>query len=458
MNINSNQTIVALSTGNPLGAISVLRLSGDQSTQITEKIFTPSQAKEWKSYNIRHGNIHEGDQWVDEVLVSYFQAPHSYTGEDVVEISCHSSPYIVDQIYALLIRYGATPAAPGEFTMRRFLNGKIDLSQAEAVADMIQAENKSMHDIASRQMKGQFSTTLQYLRQQLIEFAALMELELDFSEEDLEFADRTEFIALVRSIQENLKSLIASFRYGQVIKEGVPVVIAGKPNAGKSSLLNQLLGEEKAIVSAIEGTTRDVLEDTLTIADIKFRFVDTAGLRETDDEIEALGVQKAQAQIAQAKMLIYLFDPTTSHADDVLDALKAFEHLELEKILVVQNKNDLHAGQIIEALPYTHAELLSINTQSKEAVQPLLDVLIETVKNWKTEDTIIISNRRHLQQLEESLTALQDVENGLKEDMSGDLLSIDIRTALQKLGSITGEIETDRDILGTIFGKFCIGK
>ena len=411
------------------------------------------------------GILHQGGATLDEVLVSIFKAPHSYTGEEVVEISCHGSSFIQEEILRLFISLGAQPAKPGEFTLRAFLNKKMDLSQAEAVADLIMSETQAAHEVAINQMRGGYTSEIAQLRQKLLDFASLITLELDFSEEDVTFADRTALNLLIEELTSKIKSLLDSFQYGSVIKKGVPVAIVGKPNAGKSSLLNALLNEDRAIVSAIPGTTRDTIEDTLTLSGIPFRFIDTAGLRETKDEIEAVGVAKAKAKVALAKIMIYLFDPNDIQLSEISNALNEFKRKDLI-ILLVQNKTDLidknKKSPLIESIKkqsstLSYTEFCSISTLDSKTIDQLKDKLFKQVDNIVVQGDVVVSNARHYEALQNALKAVVNISKGLDNDLSGDLLSIDINEALHYLGEISGEITND-ELLGNIFGKFCIGK
>ncbi len=463
----SQDTIVALATSpGANGAIAVIRLSGPQAISITNTLFKGKDLTRQASHTIHFGTIRDEDIIVDEVLVSLFIAPHSYTKEDVVEISTHNSRYIIERVIQLLIREGARAANPGEFTLRAFLNGGLDLAQAEAVADLIAAENKSSHEVAINQMRGGISNKLQEMRDKLISFAALLELELDFSEEDVEFADRSQFQQLIGELKIHIARLIDSFAYGNAIKNGVPVAIIGKPNAGKSTLLNTLLDEERAIVSDIAGTTRDTIEETLNIDGITFRFIDTAGLRDTQDTIEAIGVVRAKEKVRQAKILLYLYDEYDSSTDEVIDQVKSL-YFDGLKVILVRNKIDLKGGyfenemdQGIKSALFTgYADsIVAISAKEPQSVQPLKNMLVDTIKDTHLESQQIITNTRHLEALQLAYDALGAVESGITSGLSGDLLAHQVRTALRHISSITGDIDIDRDILGTIFSKFCIGK
>ncbi|NGM61238.1 tRNA uridine-5-carboxymethylaminomethyl(34) synthesis GTPase MnmE [Sphingobacterium sp. SGG-5] len=460
-------TIVALATSpGANGAIAVIRLSGPQAITITNAVFRGKDLTKQDSHTLHFGTIRDGEQIIDEVLISLFVAPHSYTKEDVVEISTHNSMYIIERLLGLLIKKGARAARAGEFTLRAFLNGGLDLAQAEAVADLIASENKASHEVAMNQMRGGISNKLQDMREQLINFVSLLELELDFGEEDVEFADRSQFETLVRDLKTHVGKLIQSFAYGNAIKQGVPVAIIGKPNAGKSTLLNTLLDEERAIVSDIAGTTRDTIEEAINLDGITFRFIDTAGLRDTEDTIEAIGVNKAKEKVKQAKVLLYLYDDRDSTAEEVVTQIKGLYYPGLVVILV-RNKIDLEGGyhpnamdeQIKEALfsDYTNS-IVAISAKDGESVEGLKKVLLDKIRDMAVEDQQIITNTRHVEALQLSLDALNEVEQGLGMLLPGDLLAHHVREALRHISSITGDIDVDRDILGTIFGKFCIGK
>lgn len=462
----SDGTIIAKATGGDGAAIALFRLSGVDAIEMVSRCFLSKSGKklsDQKSHTLHLGILQNNGKVLDEVLVSLFRAPHSYTGENIVEISCHGSPYIQQEILRLFILEGALPAKPGEFTLRAFLNKKMDLSQAEAVADLIVSESQAAHDMALQQMRGGYTAEIAQLRQKLLDFASLITLELDFAEEDVAFADRTALHLLLEELETKIKSLIDSFQYGSVLKKGVPVAIVGKPNAGKSSLLNALLNENRAIVSDIPGTTRDTIEDVLTISGIQFRFIDTAGLRETNDEIEAVGVAKAKEKINTAKVLLYLFDPQDTTLSEIKDTLINFDREGL-MIFLVQNKIDLIHGKYallheIEnhnpSLPYH--ELYSISTFDETSIKTLKKRLFEKVAAFPHQGDTVISNARHYQALQKAGAAIHLVKKGLNENLSGDLLSVDINVALLHLGEISGEITND-ELLGNIFKNFCIGK
>lgn len=461
-------TIIAKASGAGSSAISLFRLSGSNSIEMVSDCFQPKSQKkllDQKSHTVHLGTLkHNGDA-LDEVLVSIFKAPHSYTGENIVEISCHGSNYIQEEILRLFISKGAQPAKPGEFTLRAFLNKKMDLSQAEAVADLIVSESKAAHEVAMNQMRGGYTAEIAQLRQKLLDFASLITLELDFAEEDVAFADRTALTELLLAMQSKIKSLLDSFQYGSVIKKGVPVAIVGKPNAGKSSLLNALLNEDRAIVSPIPGTTRDTIEDTLTLSGVEFRFIDTAGLRETDDQIEAVGVAKAKEKVNLAKVMIYLFDANDTSLEEINAALNEFKREGLI-ILLVENKIDLIEEQgkssLMNALKresdhFPNLALSSISTFDRDTIEQLKKTLYNQIEKISIQGDIVVSNARHYEALQNALQAILNIKKGLKDELSGDLLSVDINEALNYLGEISGEITND-ELLGNIFSKFCIGK
>ena len=450
-NYKRKDTICALATGSGLGAIAIIRISGSEAINICKKVFSKNIA-DVKSHTIHFGTINNKVDVIDEVLLSIFRNPHSFTGEDVIEISCHGSVFIQQQILQLLTKNGARMANPGEFTLRAFTNGKMDLSQAEAVADLIASESKKAHKIAINQMRGGFSDDLKKLREQLINFASLIELELDFSEEDVEFANREQFNELLLLIKEKLTKLIDSFQLGNVIKNGIPVAILGAPNVGKSTLLNAVVNEDRAIVSEIAGTTRDTIEDVINIEGMQFRFIDTAGLRDTKDTIEKIGIQKALEKAEKAKVIIYLLDATTDFKaqEKEVGKIKKLQN----KMIVVVNKTDLNPN-ICETLKKKN--YLFISAKNKDGIEDLTNTLISIIDTNLSSDETIISNSRHQEELSKTLVEIIAVIQGLNNDISGDLLAINIRQALYHLGLITGEVTTD-DLLGNIFSKFCIGK
>ena len=455
----NQETIVALATPNGLGAISVIRISGLNAISITEKLFKPKGNKKLsnqKSHTVHLGHLIRNGHELDEVLVTLFKGPHSYTGENTIEISCHGSTYIQQEIIDLFIENGIRVANPGEFTLRAFINGKMDLNQAEAVADLIASENEGSHKLAMEQMKNGFSNDLKKLRSELLHFSSMIELELDFSQEDVEFAERSEFKKLTIKIQSELEKLIDSFKSGNVVKNGISVAIAGKPNAGKSSLLNTLLNEDKAIVSDIPGTTRDSIEDSLVIDGINFRFTDTAGLRETKDVIESKGIKKTKEKINSARILIYLFDSNDTSFKEINSDLKSFKREDLS-ILLVRNKVDLKNTNQILINELEKFEIIEISANNGDSVNLLKKRLINEINILNPYTDTVISNSRHYEALMNALKAIEEVNIGLKNDISGDLLSVDIRKSIEHLAEITGEITND-DVLGNIFANFCIGK
>ncbi len=448
-------TIVALATGNGSSAIAVIRISGKDAFLIVNKIFSSKDLTTLPTHTIHLGNIRDGERIIDEVLISIFKAPHSYTKENIVEISCHGSPYVVKQILKLLIRSGARYAQPGEFTKRAFLNGRFDLARAEAVADIIASDSEASHRAAMQQMRGGFSNEIKLLREQLIHFASLIELELDFSEEDVEFADRSKLRELVYNIRRVVLELVNSFDLGNAMKNGVPTVIAGKPNAGKSTLLNSLLNEDRAIVSEIPGTTRDLIEDELILGGVNFRFIDTAGLRETVDKVEAMGIEKTKQKMKQASLIIYLFDVNTTTEKELKEDLSELRHIDIPYV-VVGNKIDANSKSIHSFKNFDG--IIFISASHKAGIEELKEKLLEMVnlKSFKTGD-VVVTNMRHYENLAHTQEALEEVLEGLDTGVTGDFLAQDIRRALHFLGEITGEITTD-DLLDNIFSKFCIGK
>jgi tRNA modification GTPase len=462
-----NDTICAVSTAFGKGAISVIRLSGADAINICSKVFIPNHKEtvitKISSHTLHFGKIiKEGGSLLDEAVVGIFRNPHSYTGEDVVEISCHGSVFIQEQIMQLLIRNGARAAKPGEFTMRAFLNGKMDLAQAEAVADLISSQSNAAHKIAIQQMKGGFSEEIKLLRSQLVEFTALLELELDFSEEDVEFANREKLIELLSKIETEVSSLLESFSLGNVLKSGIPVSIIGKPNVGKSTLLNILLNEDRAIVSEIPGTTRDTIEDTMIINGICFRFIDTAGLREAQDKIESIGVERTYEKIAQASIIIYIFDISDSSTKELKKAVNELRSKfgkDDKKIIFVANKTDLLVEVPRGFKDIVDFDTIFISAKRRENIHLVTERLVKTVIDnefFNTSGTVV-TNTRHYDALLQSKDAIGKALEGLTEKLSGDLLATHIRRALHYLGEITGDITTE-EILDNIFGKFCIGK
>ena len=455
----NQETIIALATPNGLGAISVIRVSGKDAILITDKLFRSKKNKvlsDQKSHTVHLGHLLKNNREIDEVLITLFKGPHSYTGEDTIEISCHGSTYIQKEIINLYLDNGIRLANPGEFTLRAFINGKMDLNQAQAVADLIASENEGSHKLAMQQMKSGFSNEKKKLRAELLHFSSMIELELDFSQEDVEFAEREEFKKLTKKIQSELKTLIDSFQSGNVLKNGISVAIAGKPNAGKSSLLNTLLNEDKAIVSDIPGTTRDSIEDSLVIEGVNFRFTDTAGLRETVDVIESKGIEKTKEKIKKAKILLYLFDCNDTNFREIESSINSFKRNDLS-IILVRNKIDLKNQNQTLLDDLNDFELLEISATDSDSVSNLKNRLVNEVDILNPYNDIIISNSRHYEALIKALKAIKEVNIGLKENISGDLLSVDIRRSIEYLAEITGEIAND-DVLGNIFANFCIGK
>ncbi|WP_316823002.1 tRNA uridine-5-carboxymethylaminomethyl(34) synthesis GTPase MnmE [Pedobacter gandavensis] len=453
----SNETIVALSTPQGIGAIGVIRLSGKDAITITNSVFSKDLLKQ-DSHTLHFGLIKDGDVVIDEVVVALFVAPKSYTKENVVEISCHGSNYIIQQIISLLIRKGASAAKPGEFTLRAFLNGSLDLSQAEAVADLISSDSQAAHSVAMNQLRGGFSTELNVLREQLIHFASMIELELDFAEEDVEFANRDQLQDLINKINLVINKLIRSFELGNVIKEGINTVIAGRPNAGKSTLLNALLNEDRAIVSEIAGTTRDTIEEVLNINGINFRLIDTAGIREATDTIEAIGVEKTMQKISQSAVLVYLFDVVNLSASEIREDIKSL-HKPGIAFIAVANKIDLSFTDRVKELGLpSDINFISISAKENQQIEELKQLLYDTAVGDKlSTNHTMVTNIRHVEALQRTRTALDSVIRGLNNPVTSDFLAMDIKQALYYLGEITGQVTTD-DLLENIFSKFCIGK
>lgn len=466
MNMLNNTTICAIASSPGNGAIALLRLSGPQAFEITEKIFEPASQKklsEQKPYTIHFGNIWDGDHIIDEVLVSIFKNPKSYTGEDLIEISCHGSEYIQQQILKTLIKNGANLAQPGEFTLRAFLNGKMDLSQAEGVADLIASGSESSHKIAMQQMRGSFSDEINNLRQQLLNFISLIELELDFSEEDVEFADRTQLSNLMQKIHLRIDELMGSFDLGNVIKKGIPVAIVGNPNVGKSTLLNILLKEDRAIVSEIAGTTRDAIEDVININGMTFRFIDTAGLRETNDQIESIGITKTREKIKQAAIVLLMIDASDAMAN-IEQSIKSLKRdINDKQLIIALNKIDLSSNHnlLIEELDIIDKSkdtVVSISAKVHSNIDKLIDALLKKVDlSYLAKNDVVVSNIRHYEALQKAAEALERAMSGVSSNLTTDLLAMDIRQVLHYLGEITGTISND-EVLGNIFKNFCIGK
>ncbi len=452
----TTDTICALSTANGMGAIAVIRVSGKDALRIVSQVFTKN-LEDVISHTAHFGRIKEPNGGIiDEVLVTVLKDQRSFTGENTVEIACHGSTFIQQQILQLLTAQGCRLAQPGEFTMRAFLHGKLDLSQAEAVADLIASENKRAHHVAMNQMRGGFSTELQQLREKLIHFASLVELELDFAEEDVEFADRTELKALVSEVITYKKRLIQSFQLGNAIKKGVPVAIVGAPNTGKSTLLNQLLGDDRAIVSNIAGTTRDVIEETLTIDGILFRLIDTAGIRDNAEEIEAMGIERSKQKIEQATIILCMADTTIETSlNEVLNWAEQLQRDHSDKkVLVLANKTDVSQVTVGDY----PVPVLFVSAKEGIGMEILRNELVSLVTgDFDLAQETIVTNARHVDALQQAVTALEQAQLGLETNITGDFVAMDIRQAMFYLGQITGDISTD-DLLGNIFAKFCIGK
>lgn len=456
-------TICALATANGIGAIGVIRISGEESLAVVQKSFPAKQLAQQNSHTVHYGYFMDGEEVIDEVMLTLFLAPRSFTTENSVEISFHGSPHIASRILETLIKNGARMAKAGEFTLRAFLNGRIDLSQAEAIADLIAAENEAGRKVALSQLKGGVSEEISVLRTDLLNFVSLIELELDFAEEDVEFADRSALTALLHKIEEKLKSLIDSFQYGNAVKSGVAVAIIGKPNAGKSTLLNALLKEERAIVSDIAGTTRDTIEEVLHIKGNAFRLIDTAGLRETTDAIEKIGVAKAREKVAQADILVYLADANAQEYTEDIELLKSLLRKDLKVILC--------ATKIDEVLPTKYAQIeeafrkeisadfsfITLSALENKNLQELKNELSSYVELLKTESNVVITNQRHHQALLKAIAAVYHVHEAITQQISTELLAYELRQALEALGEISGEFTND-EVLGNIFSKFCIGK
>lgn len=455
--MKQGDTIVAPATAQGVGAIGVIRLSGPEAIAITQRVWRGRDLTEQPSHTIHYGHIVDGDSELDEVMVSLLRAPKSFTTEDVVEISCHGSPYIMEQVLRLLITKGARMADAGEFTLRAFLNGRIDLSQAEAVADLIASDSAAAHELAIKQIRGGFAHQIKELRSQLVNFASLIELELDFSEEDVEFVKRDELVRIIHRIQAVLRPLIDSFKYGNVIKNGVPVAIVGKPNAGKSTLLNALLNEERAIVSHIAGTTRDTIEEVLHIEGIAYRLIDTAGLRQTDDVIEQIGVERSYDKIKTASILLYMTDASLlSDIQDLSRELSAAAAFDVPYLLIA-NKSDLCGDSLKKPLAdMEHVVLMSAkNISGIDTLKKKLSTMVQSQR--VTPPDMTVANIRHYEALRQAYDSLDSVLEGINSQITTDLVALELKRALEYLGEISGEVTND-EILGNIFSKFCIGK
>jgi len=456
--------IVAISTPSGMGAISLIRLTGDSPLKKVKPFFKSKKGTSLaniKSHTLMYGDFIYNDQIIDEVILSYYAKDKSFTGQETIEISCHGSTYIQKTIIEKLLTNNVRLAKPGEFTMRAFLNGKFDLTQAEAVSDLIYSDSASMHKIALNQMRGGFQNDLKNLRDELLHFTSMIELELDFSEEDVEFANKKELMSLIEKVKLKIQDLKSSFKYGNAIKNGIQVAIAGKPNSGKSSLLNLLLNEEKAIVSNIPGTTRDAIEDTIILDGLKFRFVDTAGLRKTDDEIESKGIEITKTKISKASILLYLFDINDTTESEIINDLSEFSRQDLSLILVrnkidLKNKSLIQLESVLQKCDDKVSGFLEISAIQKNYLDTIKDKLLELNEVSKNDDTIV-TNLRHYNSLSNAESALLEIEKGINKGLSGDLLSIDLRKAIESIGEITGQITND-EMLGNIFSNFCIGK
>jgi len=460
----SELTIAAIATPPGVGAIAVIRLSGKDAFTIGDKVFRSSKGSSlvgMESHKAAFGTIQDQGEVVDEVLALVLKNPRSFTGEDTVEFSCHGSTYIQQRILDLLIKNGARSAEPGEFTLRAFLNGKMELTEAEAVADVIAADSAGAHRLAIQQLRGGFASEIRNLREKLIEFASLLELELDFSEEDVEFADRTRLIKLIDESVHRMNSLSESFASGNVIKAGIPVALAGKPNTGKSTLLNLILNEDRAIVSDIAGTTRDTIEEEIVLNGIKYRFIDTAGIRQATDEIERIGVGRSYDKIREASVIIYLFDPSETTPDELLDILSEIKKSKAGSkhlLIPVANKSDRYNIDFMQGEYEQVPDVIFISAKNHTGISQLMECIASfTLENLTAQNHTILTNIRHKESIDKTFSALQNARLGLTTNLATDLVAIDIRTALMHLGEISGAITTD-DLLGSIFSKFCIGK
>ena len=457
--LNDN-TIIAISTPTGVGAISIVRLSGDKALEIVDIFFKNKSKKKLinqKTNTSHYGQIVDKDILIDEVIVTIYKNPNSFTGEDTVEISCHGSKYIQQKILHLFIKNGVAPAKPGEFSLRSFLNGKRDLIQAEAIADLISSESEASHSLAIKQMKGGFSIEIKKLRKKLLDFASLIELELDFSEEDIEFADRNQFKLLLNKIEKTISKLTDSFSLGNVLKNGIPIAIIGPPNSGKSTLLNTLLNEDKAIVSEIAGTTRDIIEDQINLNGINFRFIDTAGLRRTKNKIEKIGIKKTYDKLKNASYILYMIDSQSyikKKSNIKLEINSILKKIKNTPIMILFNKIDIYKISDNDVSDL-NMDKVQISAKNKTGIKSLINKLILNFKNDK--DQTLITNARHYSALLKTNKSVSNIKKGLSNNIPGDLLSIDIKEAIENLGEITGEITND-ELLGNIFGKFCIGK
>lgn len=460
----NHDTICALATANGIGAIGIIRISGDDAIPVSAKIFDGKNLEKAQSHTVHYGFIKDGDEVIDEVMIAVFKAPKTFTAEDSVEISFHGSPHIAKKILEVLIKNGARMAKAGEFTMRAFMNGRIDLSQAESIADLIASENEASRKVALNQLKGGITNEISFLRTDLLNFVSLIELELDFAEEDVEFADRSALNQLLDKIETKLNSLIESFQYGNAIKNGTAVAIIGKPNAGKSTLLNALLKEERAIVSSIAGTTRDTIEEILHIKGHAFRLIDTAGLRETADEIEAIGVKKAKEKVENANILVYLADAATENFSEDIEMIKSLQRDDLKLIICATKIDEVSPAQyeLVENVFRKEIsqdfDFITISAVENQNMQDLKDELSSYVEQLKSEESnVVITNQRHFEALGKSLDAVHKVKEAITFQISTELLAYELRNSLEHLGEISGEVTND-EVLGNIFSKFCIGK
>jgi len=462
--LSSNDTICAISTAQGIGAIAVVRLSGQKAIEIANEVFKPASEKEplihIPAQTAQFGRIYDHDELLDEVVVTTFRQPHSYTGQDIVEISCHGSIYIQQRMVELLISRGARMAQHGEFTFRAFMNGKMDLSQAEAVADLIASNTETSHQMALNQMRGGFSSKIGELRARLVHFASLIELELDFSEEDVEFVNRKELMKLLKTIHQEIDSLKSSFTLGNVMKQGIPVAIAGKPNVGKSTLLNALLNEERALVSEIPGTTRDAIEDTINIEGINFRFIDTAGLRHTQDTIENMGIGRTYDKMNQAWIVLYVFDinhTSELEIDDAIADIRTQLQDPDKTIIPIANKTDMLVEEPDSFQRLVELDTLFVSAKRNENINLIVARLLDAVKLNNLSDQTIVYNLRHFEALDHAITSINAISEGFRNNVASDLIAIDIKQTLYYLGTITGEVSNE-EILGNIFSRFCIGK
>jgi len=457
-----SDTICALATAPGVGAIAVLRISGTKTFDVLNTLCVDKKWGELDSHTTHFARVKRNDgSIVDEVLITLFRNPKSFTGEDTAEISCHGSLYIQQELLSMLLNAGCRLAQAGEFTQRAYLNGKMDLSQAEAVADLIASSSAAEHRLAMSQMRGGFSKEINDLRQQLIDFAALVELELDFSEEDVEFADRSQLKTLIHTILALIEDLLSSFNYGNAVKSGVPVAIVGEPNVGKSTLLNALLRDDRAIVSDIAGTTRDTVEDEMVLGGYRFRFIDTAGLRQTEDSIEKMGIERSYAKASQAQIILLLIDAQSETPEllaERIEQLRQKSDIRSKTLIVVANKIDKTANASLDALRSVHPEIMGISAKNMQQIDLLEKALIACIENQPgSERDVVVTNVRHVEALKQTQSALLQALNGMDMRISGDFIAMDIRQALFHLGSITGAISVE-DLLGSIFSRFCIGK